>query len=449
MTTFARRLSKGIGWTIGPYFVSTVFRFGTSIALSRLVEPAVFGVMLILITIRLGLELITDVGIQNSIVQNKDGGETSFLDTAWTLQFMRSMSLALVVLLGSPWIAALYGIEQSYIAFFAIVVGLIGFQSTITFSIQRDMNARTYNLFDTANDVFASVLTLVCAYVEPSVWGLLAAQVASVATRVAASFLVLGGRNRAAFDRGHARAIFTFGKWVMWSSTATFLSNSFDRIYLGTVVPMATLGFFGIARTIADIPSGLVGRVGHVVVFPAIAGARDLDADALNRLIVRTRLWLLLVSAVGLAAGLMVSDIFIRFVYDARYGEVANLVPVLVLGIWPTLLVVIGEYTLLALNRPAYAAVGSTVRLAYLLVAVPAAFAAGGIFAVALAVALADLPRYVVSAVGHARSQIGILRNDLLVTAVLLASLVAFGAIRESLGLGSPFAGALQGLGFR
>ena len=54
-------LLKGSMWTLGAFGISTVLRFVTNIALARLLAPELFGLMLIVGTIRSGIELFSDL----------------------------------------------------------------------------------------------------------------------------------------------------------------------------------------------------------------------------------------------------------------------------------------------------------------------------------------------------------------------------------------------------
>jgi len=57
--------------------------------MTRLLVPEMFGVMAIAMMVMYGLALFSDVGLRQSIVQSRRGGEAVFLNTAWALQIMR------------------------------------------------------------------------------------------------------------------------------------------------------------------------------------------------------------------------------------------------------------------------------------------------------------------------------------------------------------------------
>jgi hypothetical protein len=78
MTISTGTLFKGTIWTIGAYGMGTALRTATNIVLARLLAPDIFGTMLTVYTLRMGIELISDVGINQNIVYNENADNPEF-----------------------------------------------------------------------------------------------------------------------------------------------------------------------------------------------------------------------------------------------------------------------------------------------------------------------------------------------------------------------------------
>ena len=61
------------GWIAAQHAVQQFLRLGTNVVLARLLSPELLGTMLLINTFRTGGELLTDVGIGQSIVSNPKG----------------------------------------------------------------------------------------------------------------------------------------------------------------------------------------------------------------------------------------------------------------------------------------------------------------------------------------------------------------------------------------
>src|SRR4051812_10436092 len=82
-------LLKGIGWTVGGYGAIQLTRLVTIVVMARLLAPELFGIMIIVNGLRTTLDLISDLGIGQNIVQNKCADDPDFYNTAWSLQAIR------------------------------------------------------------------------------------------------------------------------------------------------------------------------------------------------------------------------------------------------------------------------------------------------------------------------------------------------------------------------
>ena len=76
-------------WTIAPYAATQLMRLLTNIVLARLLAPELLGIMVIVNGVRTGVALLTDLGIAQSIVVNRNGDNPDFYNTAWTINLIR------------------------------------------------------------------------------------------------------------------------------------------------------------------------------------------------------------------------------------------------------------------------------------------------------------------------------------------------------------------------
>src|SRR5204863_421086 len=82
-------------WSATEYLAGFILRLGSNLILARLLVPEMFGLMALVNTFMMGLQMFSDVGIGPSIIQNRRGDDPAFLNTAWTIQVMRGMALSL------------------------------------------------------------------------------------------------------------------------------------------------------------------------------------------------------------------------------------------------------------------------------------------------------------------------------------------------------------------
>src|SRR5947207_3873615 len=150
--TLTQRVFRAGGWTVAGLGLSQVIRFGSSLLMTRLLAPEMFGVMAIATMVMVGLALFSDLGLGLNVVQSKRGNEAAFLNTIWVLQILRgvvtwffALGVSLLVVFANP-IGMVRG-ESVYsepslphvIAIFSISAIIWGFASSKMYEAGRNL----------------------------------------------------------------------------------------------------------------------------------------------------------------------------------------------------------------------------------------------------------------------------------------------------------------------
>jgi O-antigen/teichoic acid export membrane protein len=432
-----KRIVRGIAWTTITYVAALAFRFLSSVVLSRLLAPNIIGMMVVVSVFRTGMELLSDVGLGQNIVQNRNGRRPSFYNTAWVLQIIRGVIISSLLFAFSVEISKYYDVGSDIVKISAFALMISGFQSTSLYLLQKNIKVVQLTLFDLSMEVMTGTVAVVAALISPTIYSLIIASVVSTVIRTLCSYLLPDSRQAFVLYWRHASEILSFGKWIFLSSLLMFVSSSFDKLYLGQVAPLAMLGIYSIARTIADLPGALVLRLSYSLVFPVMASASSMPREEVRTKLSRLRCMLLFGAAFALAGAISVSDIAIRIIYDSRYQDAAWMLPLLLGGVWITIIASLAESTLLGLGRPVYAIVGSILKLIVLFGLVPFAFQRYGMLGAVLGIAIADLARLPALLFGQVRERFSFVRQDMVATLLLVVLTAVFALARRSLGFGT------------
>lgn len=417
------RLGVQASWVVGPFATQQAVRLATNIVLARLLAPEMFGLMLIVNMLRTGTELLSDIGIGQSVVRTRRKLDDAFLDTAWTLQLIRGALLTAIMLALAGPVAQMYDQELKPILLVTSGIFVItGLQSPALFLMQRNMELRRRAVYDITCTGVQCSLTIALAYVIPSVWALVWGLMFSAMFSTALSY-ALGARRlpRLVLHRASAGEIIRFGKWVFLATAIFFAATSTDKAFFGAVLPMAAVGVYSIARTFADMTTQLAGRLGALIVFPTIArfaGEHQAAADRIRRKRGPT------LALVALAMGVAIAgaDGVILLLYDPRYQSAAFMLPVLLLGVWFGTLAAFSESVLLGCDRPAPIALANGAKFAILAAGLPLAFPYGGLLLSLLVLALAECGRWLVLGRALVREKLAFFGDDLALTLLLIGT---------------------------
>ena len=425
-------------WTVLDYGLSQCLRVVNSLVLTHLLLPAAVGEMGLVMTLSVGVTLLSDFGLGPSVIQNSRGDQPEFLNTAWTIQVARGVGLWLIsVALSFP--AAHFYHDPTLVRVLPILALntiLIGFNGTSLLTLSRHMGVRRLFFIDSSTQVFSLLVTVGWAYLHPSVWALVAGSLASNIYRMTLSHLswvVPGHRNRFALHRESVQEIFHFGKWIFLGTALFFFASQADRLVLGRLVTMTTLGIYSIAFQISDVPRSVINAFSSRVGFPLASRLAHLPIAEFRERFLRYRLYVLLAGAFLLSVMAVWGGYIITLLYPTRYGDAVWMIPILALGLWHTLLYNTTSPALLSLGVSTYNAGGNALYCAAMLLGIPVGFHFFGLFGAMIAIAAGDLPLYVVTQIGAVRNGVKPLKQDLLLTLVFLAFLAMNYGVRHLL----------------
>ena len=371
-------------------------RFGTNIVLASLLSPAIFGLLAIVTTVRTGIEQLSDIGINQSIIVSKEGDRKGFVETAWALQILRGLVLAAVGAAIAYPIAAMYGEDELGLILLVGSIGSIisGLNRPGPALLQRNREVGRLVVKQIAFAIIGAACILSVVSLMPSALGVVVGGLFGLFGNLCVSFLIkpLPGYFPRLRKRYRAQIV-NFAKWIFVSTAIYFFAQNFDRLYLPAMIPLAIFGIYNLSRSIADVVVQTVGQINALVVMPVIA--RSADALEQKRAqLAGTRFAGLSVIALGLGGLIALGDLIILTIFDDRYALGGTILPILLAGSWFTIHASTNESVLMGLARTKTIAAGNMIRLASAVIGLPIAFAIGGLAAGFVAIALADVPRY-------------------------------------------------------
>ncbi|MBL4759579.1 MAG: oligosaccharide flippase family protein [Mariprofundaceae bacterium] len=386
------RAFKAFGWVSGGFVLAQMIRLGGNLILTRLLFPEVFGLMAIVYVLMVGMALFSDMGIKQSIIQNKRGDEMIFLNTAWVVQIVRGVLICLVVLLlayalpwfvESGWVAdgSVYAdpLLPSILAVFSLTALIQGFESTKVAVAQRHVQLKRVTQIELWSQAVALLVMVIWAMVYHSVWALVAGSLVSMLLRTILSHTwLLGPMNRISWDMQCFKDIFHFGKWVFLLSIIGFFAVNGDRVMLGGLLSPSVLGLYAIAFLIFSSVQMLYNTILNRVVFPAFSEIARESSDKVAHTHGRFQLIadLFLFSTAILL--FMEGDAIIHMLYDDRYSAAGSMLSILGLGLIGARYGVVEQLWLAtATMQPLFISLIS--RLIFLLVGVPLGYDLAGL----------------------------------------------------------------------
>lgn len=332
--SITQRLNRGTLWAAGTFIASQVLRLGSNLILTRLLFPEAFGLMALVNMFIQGLVMLSDVGINVSIIRSKHGDKPRYLNTAFSLQVIRGIILCLLAIVLSVPVSWFYNQPDLMLLMVATALTplVAGFLPTKYHKLTRKVNLSLVAMIDLTGQFLAVTIMCVIAYFWRSVWALVVGAILGKLLQVFLAYLLIpGNRDQFHIDRHSALEIIHFGKWVFLSTALYFLASWADRLVLGNLMTMEELGVYSIAFFIANAVNGAVASVGSKVLLPLYSEMARKQMS-LGKPIRKMRTKILLFALPPICCLVGYGDVIVQLLYDERYLEAGWMLRILAAG---------------------------------------------------------------------------------------------------------------------
>lgn len=393
-----------------------LIRLASSLILTRLLAPEIYGVMSLVWIVLYGLQMFSDVGLGPAIIRDKRGEEADFLNTAWTVQAIRGAVLWGGACLAAKPMALFYG--QPELTQLIPVAGLTaiisGFASTAIYTCRRRMDFKRLTLLEISTQTVGFVVTVLWAQVHPTAWAIVGGTLVSSLFNLCAGHVWLPGiRNAFCWEKSSLNGLIGFGKWIFLASIFSFFSVQSDRMLLGYYVDMTQLGIYSAALIISEAAQGVILKINYGVVLSAYGKVVNEGGQRLKASIHRMRLGIDVLLIMPIAVLMVLGNWIVGVLYDVRYHEAGWMLQILCLRLLMTATLTSSESCLVALGRPKYSFTLNVSRAIWILVGIPIGWSWAGIKGVVWVTALSEVPVATVLWVGLIRNQIFSLATEL------------------------------------
>lgn len=337
-------------------------RFVRNIVLVRLLSPEAFGLMATLIAAVAATEAFAEVGLKQSVIQNKRGAEDDFLNVIWWLSAARAFGLYFIAFVAAPWIADFFGRPQAAnmlrIGFLVIVLN--GLVSPRLHVLEKELRYGNWVILAQASSLAAIGVSVIAAFLLRNAWALVVGYLAEAFLKSLLSHIFYRFRPRLCFSKSCAHEVQGFSRGIFGLPVLMMLFVQADTLVVGKVLSVGMLGMYAMAKDLSDLPNKVFSKVSPLFL-PAFSMVQD-DLTSLRHAVLT-----LTGSMVTLVAPLFVFFILfakplLSFVYGPNYAEVASSFQVLCIY---ALLFVSSSITMnayIALGRPGTQRTAAAVR---------------------------------------------------------------------------------------
>jgi O-antigen/teichoic acid export membrane protein len=264
----ARRVGSAMTWRAAQLGADQGISLLRFVILARLLAPEDFGLLAIATVVLELLMTVTNFGIVPALVQRPDPDADTY-HAAWTVNLLRGLAVAAVIVLAAPLIAAGFGepAATNVLRLLALRPLLSGLQSIRVADLERALDFRALGLLSVPATVAHTVVAIALAPLL-GVYALIAGMLAAALVTTALSYRLAPYRPRLRFRLATARPLLQYGRWILATGLVGAAGEAALRAVVSRELGAPELGLYYLATRLVSLPNGVVSNVVGSVAFP-------------------------------------------------------------------------------------------------------------------------------------------------------------------------------------
>ncbi len=323
---------KGTFWSATDAFLGQGVTFLVGIILARILTPAEYGLIGIVLIFTIILSGIVDSGFSNALIRKKDVSDDDY-NTMFFTNLVMSIAMFCLLYVLAPFIALFFGREE--LIGLCRVMGLIliiqALSITQTTILTKQIDFKTKTKASIISSVLSGVVGICMAYTNLGVWALVGQQISRNVFYTLSLWILVRWWPRFSFNKDSFRYMWGFGWKLMISGLLTNIWNQLYQVVVGKFYSPATLGQYTRSKEYANIFSSNFTAIIQRVSFPALAEVQN-DTErmvAAYRKVIKLTMFVTALSMFFLGA---ISEPLIYCLIGPQWGEAASYLPLICLS---------------------------------------------------------------------------------------------------------------------
>ena len=305
--TLKDKTVKGVAWSGIDQVVQYAVSFVVGIFLARLLSPAEYGLIGIIMIFTAISDSIVDGGFTNALIRKNDVREEDYY-TVFIINLAVSFLLTALLFAGAPLIAKFFSQPQltALTRAMSAVVIINALAIIPKTRLVKSIDFKTQTKISFIASTISGVVGIVMAFCGCGVWSLVAQQL--VRQFLITSFLFIFNRwiPKLIFSAAHFKDLWNYGWKILASNLINATWNEIYQVVIGKFYSPVSLGEYSRAKQFAGLASTNITTVVQRVSYPVLSSIQDNKKrlkDAYQRIIRITMLisFILMLCMIGSA----------------------------------------------------------------------------------------------------------------------------------------------------
>ena len=276
-------LIKNIMWDYAGRFSLLFANLAVMSVLSRILSPAEYGTVGIVVAISGLASIILEFGFNSAIIQKSELEEVH-LSTIFYLVLMGSVAIYGIVFFLSPVIADFYRIPEitAMLRVSALSFIVNAWNLVPSALITRNMMFKEQSIRNVGLTVLVGVVAIGLAFMGWGAWALVFQTLLSTFILVLVNVWLTKWRPRRLFNLAAITQMFHYSKYLFFSGAMDAVFTRLDALLIGKALNVQSVGFYSRARGMENMVQGVTTSSLNAVMFPYFSKMQEDEAQIIS-----------------------------------------------------------------------------------------------------------------------------------------------------------------------
>lgn len=280
-----------VRWTSLAMVGKSALQFVQVAILARLLMPADFGLMAMVLAVMVFVQVFTDMGVSNAIIHHQNISKNQLSSLYW-LNVTVAAILMLLLMASSELIGTLLFQQpglQPVLTALSVSIFLTALGQQLRVVAEKNLRFAVLAKIEITAALAGFVCAITWAWMAPSANALVAGMLVNSAVQTALLWLFTANGWRPAFrlQLGEIQQFLKFGGYMIANNFVNSINLQIDVLIAGRFFPAAALGAYSLPRNLSLTIAGVINPVITRIGFPLMAKAQG-DKEFLKLVYLKT-----------------------------------------------------------------------------------------------------------------------------------------------------------------
>lgn len=279
-TGMKNKVISGLFWKVLENGGAQGVQFVIAILLARLLTPAEYGVVGIIMIFITIANVIVQNGFATALVQKKGADRVDFSSVCY-FDLLIALVMYALLFVSAPLIADFY--DKPLLQPIVRVLGLVLFPGAVisvqTAFVSRNMEFKGLFLATLAASVISGVISIAMAYRGYGVWAMVGQQLAYYLALMLVLFTTVSWKPERLFSAARISGMFAFGWKLLCASLLDTIFNNLYGLLIGKIYNEEMLGSYNRGEQFPKLIATNLGAAIQAVLLPAFSARQDRQGE--------------------------------------------------------------------------------------------------------------------------------------------------------------------------